>query len=133
MTKIRNIDEELGTPDEVPVREVILFGRTWNVRLDVNAYAITAFGVGDVKGVLAFLDNAVIDDEREAFRNAIASAKGLTAERLLAIMNALLEVASERPTTSPSDSSRGRQTKRTGQSSAVGSSGPRAVRSAPRR
>ena len=127
MAKIINIDdriqERVGAPKEVPTQQVTLFGREWDVQVDLNSYTITAILAGDAAGYVSFLQNVVIPEQRRDFHQALAGQAGLTAERLLAIVEAIIEVAGgddgARPTKRSSGSSPGETTPPTARKSAV--------------
>lgn len=105
--KIIDIDADLApVEDVIPVKQVRLLGRVWNVQCDLNTFAVSQLASGDASGVTNFLGNLVIPDEREDFKSALASAANMDTDRLTKIMSKLIEVAAERPTEPPSPSGR---------------------------
>ncbi len=104
-----NIDallvDEFGEVDEDSIEtvEVEAFGETWHVRKDINTFQLVQLADPDNTAVMAkMMVNAVIPEERVDFKSALASAAGLTGDRLALIFRTLLEAASG---DHPSDSS----------------------------
>lgn len=129
MTKPRiiDLDAKLPAAEPVPTQPVRLFGREWMVKLDLNSFTITSILAGEAAGYVAFLKNIVVPEQQREFADALAGAENLTAERLLAIVSSILEVAGggdddARPTMPSSDSSHGEPTRPTARKSAVRSS-----------
>ena len=109
--KVTDIDAIVpAEPTGIPTKKIKLFGREWEVVCDINDYTMTAVATGDPKAFRDLLVNAVVDDQREEMHQELMRQRGMTTERFAAIVNAVLEVAAERPTTSPSASSRTRAT-----------------------
>lgn len=118
--KIIDIDAELPEAPPVPTRQVKLFEREWSIQVDLNSYSVTAMLAGDANGYIGFLKNVVVEEQRRDFVDAIAAQSGLTAERLLTIVQKIMEVAAEDfPTTPSSDSSPGATTLHTARKSAA--------------
>lgn len=101
-----NLDDLLGEDEPVLTKPITLFGREWDVICGLNFFTLSAIGAGEPGAVAQFLRNTVVPDQRDAFATAMSAAANLDAEKLGKIVNALVEVASERPTTQPSVSSR---------------------------
>ena len=108
MSKIIDLDAQFaGEPAEpIHTRKVKLFGEEWTVVCDVNSFVLTNISNGDTKAFMEFLENVVVEEEKARMRQALSSQRGLTAEKLLRIIVALMEVVAARPTQSPSASSR---------------------------
>lgn len=106
--KTPDLDAELGfgNPEAIPTKKVKLFGREWRVLCEVNAFTLTDIASGEVVALNSFLRGVIHPDDREEFVKALSSAQGMTAERLAQLIAKLIEVASERPTVSPSPSQR---------------------------
>ena len=83
-----------------------LFDRTWRITTAPNVFAALAGSYGDVEALVSMTKNVVHPDEREDFHKALLLADGINAEVLMKLLNGLIEAAAERPTKSPSDSSR---------------------------
>jgi hypothetical protein len=133
MTKAKTIDldADLGLDnDDAPVntRPFKLFGRTWTLVCDLNTFALSDLTTGEPAAVVRFLTSVVVEDERDDFRTAFATAKGLTSETLGKILTAIVEAATERPTSPPSDSGSGRKNPTSPRKSVATSSRVRAVR-----
>jgi hypothetical protein len=133
MTKVLDLDAKLAFDDDTPIhtRDIILFGQEWTVVCDANAYALSALSSGDVTAYRDYLVNTVILEQREAMHTVLLRQRGLTAERFVAIIEAVFEVVSEGvPTTRASASSRTPAKKTSSRTSAAPSSSKaRAVRS----
>ena len=86
--------------------KIKLFDRTWRVTTEPNVFAQLAGSYGDVEALVSILRTVVHPDERDDFHRALLSADGFNAEVLMKLLNHLIEVAAERPTKSPSGSSR---------------------------
>jgi len=131
MTKIIDLDADLfGVDDEpTPTKQVKLFGREWTILCDLNSFSISALGSGDPSAIVNFLDGLIAEDQRVDFRLAISRVKNLTPEKLGKLINSLVEVVTERPTTPPSASLRGASKRVTAPKSRAASSSVRAVRS----
>lgn len=107
--KILDLDAQLGGDDQpANTRPFRLFGRDWTLNCDLNAFALSDLATGEPAAIVRFLTSVVVEDQREDFRNALAAQQNLSAERLGAIITALVEATSERPTTPPSGSGSGR-------------------------
>lgn len=107
--KVLNLDAELGeSTDPVNTRPFKLFGRDWTLNCDLNTFALSDLATGEPAAIVRFLTSIVTEDQRDDFRNALASQPNLSAERLGKIITALVEAATERPTTPPSASGSGR-------------------------
>ena len=104
--KRTNLDDLLGEDEPVLTKPITLFGREWDVICGLNFFTLSAIGAGEPGAGAQFLRNTVVPDQRDAFATAMSAAANLDAEKLGKIVNALVEVASERPTTQPSVSSR---------------------------
>ena len=130
MAKTIDIDKLVGGSDEpIHTVKVKLFQREWDVVCDVNSYAITALSAGDVEAYRDFLVNSVVDEQRAAMKETLLRQRGLSAERFMAIINAIMEVVMERPTESASASSRTPTKRTSAPRSTAGSSKARVARS----
>jgi len=129
MRKIHDIDADLGEDEPVPTTKVKLFDKEWTVPCSVNTFTLSSLQLGSPGAVAAFLVNSVVAEEQDEFAAVLSRQPNLTTEKLLKIVNGLIEAATERPTESPASSSR-QATKRTSApKSAARSSSGRAVRS----
>jgi len=131
MTKALDLDAKLGFDDEpIHTKDIILFGQEWTVVCDANSYALSALASGDVTAYRDYLVNTVVPEQREAMHTTLLRQRGLTAERFVAIIEAVFEVVSEVPTTRASASSRTPAKKTSARKSAAPSSSKaRVVRS----
>lgn len=102
--KVLDLDTQLGLDlvSDVPTKKVTLFGREWTITCDVNSFALSDIMAGDAGGIARFLRGLIADEEADAFAAALSRVRNLDAEKLAALLNALVEVAAERPTESPS-------------------------------
>jgi hypothetical protein len=127
--KLIDIDAALGDDDApVATRPFKLFGRNWTLLCDLNSFALSDLATGEPAAIVRFLNSIVAEDEREDFRSTLASQPNLTAEKLGKILTALVEAATDRPTT-PASASGSTAPKRTSQrKSAASSSTVRVVR-----
>lgn len=127
--KTLDLDAELGEVEEaIHTRPFKLFSKTWTLVCDLNSFALSDLATGEPAAIVRFLDSIVIEAERTAFRTALASQPSLSAERLGKILTALVEAATERPTTPPSVSGSGRAKPTSVRKSAASSSRVQAVR-----
>lgn len=85
---------------------ITLFGRTWRITTEPNVFATLAGSYGDVEALVSMIQNVVHPDERDDFHKALLTAEGISAEVLMKLLNLIIEAAAERPTKSPSVSSR---------------------------
>lgn len=106
--KTPDLDAELGfgNPEAIPTKKVKLFGREWRVLCEVNAFTLTDIASGETAALNAFLRGIIHEDDRDDFVKTLNSTQGVTPERLAQLIAKLIEVASERPTVSPSPSRR---------------------------
>jgi len=126
--KILDLDSELGIEDTPAYTKPFkLFGRTWTMMCDLNSFALSDLTTGEPAAVVRFIDSVILPAERIEFRNAISSQPNLSADRLGKILTALVEAASERPTTPQSDSSSGAAKKTSQRKSGASSSSVQAV------
>jgi hypothetical protein len=86
--------------------KIKLFDRTWRITTEPNVFASLAGSYGDVEALVSIITNLPHPDEREEFHKALLGADGINAEVLMKLLNYLIEAAAERPTKSPSASSR---------------------------
>lgn len=106
--KAFDIDAELGLDiDQGPTHttKIKLFGREWTMVCDVNTFSLGAIASGDLGAIIGLFRTMVAEDEWSDFGAAMAKVRNLDAEKLMGILNAMIEVAAERPTTPPSGSS----------------------------
>jgi hypothetical protein len=106
--KIVDLDSELdsGEDEVLHTKKIKLLDKEWTIVCDLNTFAMAQIASGDAGGIATFIAGLVIEDERDEFVKTLAGARHLTGERLGAILNRLIEVAGERPTTQPSPSGR---------------------------
>lgn len=132
MTKPIDLDAQIPPASTEPAHtvQVKLFDRQWTIVCDANSYAITAMSAGDVDAYKDFIVNAVVEEQRAEMKDALLRQRGLTNERFVAIVNAMLEVVFERPTKSASASSRTPAKRASAPRSTASSSRGRVVRSA---
>lgn len=106
--KVIDLDSQLNLDDGEPIttKKVKLFGREWTIVCDLNFWNITTAGA-DAEGISRLLLGVVAEDEQAEFTAAMGRVKHLTVEKLLEIVQAIMEVAAERPTKPPSASTRG--------------------------
>lgn len=102
--KAIDLDAQLGIDYDTPVptKLIKMFGRQWNIKCDLNTFALSDVMSGDAGALARFIRNAVIDEEVADFAAALGKVPNLDAEMLGKILNALVETAAERPTVSPS-------------------------------
>jgi hypothetical protein len=86
--------------------KIKLFGAEWRITTEPNVFAALAGSYGDIPALVSILTNIVHPDERTDFHRAMLSADGITADVLMKLINGIVEAAAERPTKSPSGSSR---------------------------
>lgn len=102
--------------EKIPTKKVKMFGRTWTINCDLNAFSMAQIAGGDATGLARFLTGLVAEDEQDDFKTAMAERKGLTGEKLGELLSKLVEVAGERPTNgqppSPSTAKRTTSTRR---------------------
>jgi len=122
--KIVDLDAQLGSEPDAPrhTARFRLFGRDWTMVCDLNAFAVSDMLTGEPAAIVRMIDSLVAEDERIDFRTAFASQPNLTAERLGQILNAMIEVAGQRPTTPSSISPRGGRSQTSRPKSAASSS-----------
>jgi len=95
--------------DQTSYIKMKLFGDEFRVTTNPNVYTSLAAGSGDPNAIASLLTGMLHTDDRDNFKNKLMGADGINAEVLLKILNAMLEAVAERPTKSPSGSSRGRK------------------------
>jgi len=120
--KRTNLDDLLGEEEPILTKPVTLFGREWDVVCGLNFFTLSSIGAGDNGAVARFLSNVVVASQRDDFASALSAQPNMDADRLGKLVNALVEVASERPTVLPSTSSRSVSKRTSGQKSAAHSS-----------
>ena len=106
--KVLDLDAQLGLDLSAPTetKKVKLLGREWTIVCDINSFAISDIMTGDAGGIARFIRGVVVEDEADAFAAALGKVRNLDAEKLGSILNALVEVAAERPTEQPSPARR---------------------------
>lgn len=105
-----DLDHDLGLDEDTPDLEYVtvkLFKRDWRLLLGLNAFNLSALTSGDASAIAGFILNTIHPDERMEFSRAIAAQPNLTPAKLGDLINKLIEVTGERPTTPPSGSPRG--------------------------
>lgn len=111
MTNITDLDSLLASDiakakKAVKYNKIKLFDRTWQVTTEPNVFAALSGSYGDPEALVNMIKTIVHPDEREDFHRALLGADGINADVLIKLLNSLVEVAAERPTKSPSGSSR---------------------------
>jgi hypothetical protein len=86
--------------------KIKLFGQEWRITTEPNVFAALAGSYGDIPALVSILTNVVHPDERTDFHRAMLDADGINAEVLMKLINGIVEASAERPTKSPSGSSR---------------------------
>lgn len=107
--KVVDLDAEFGLELDGPqhTRKIKLLGREWTVICDINSYAVSELMSGTDPGVIArFISGLILPEEVPAFNQALGRVRNLDGEKLVELLNRLVEVAAERPTESPSPSRR---------------------------
>lgn len=103
--------EEFKDEKPKPLRTapVTLFGQTFRVVQDVNAYNVVQLSNPDevIKGVARILANSIHDDDKDRFQQLLSAQRNLSDKKLMTIFTRIMEVAaSDHPTDSSSDSGR---------------------------
>lgn len=103
---ITDLDAELGLviKEPMPTKKVKMLGRQWTIICDLNSFSMAQIAGGEPGGISKFLTGLIAEEERDDFIDAMTNARGLDGEKLATLMTRLIEVASERPTESPSAS-----------------------------
>jgi hypothetical protein len=124
--------EKFGADDDQPAIATVpikILDEEFKVQKDLNAFNLLQLGnLEDTSVIIKMMVNAVVPDERPRFKSTLGGASGLTAEKLLAIFQAMVEAASTtpggspRPTDSSSASKAGTPKRGAKQLSAVASS-----------
>jgi hypothetical protein len=126
MTKRLDLDALLGEPEPEQTNPISLFGRDWDVVVGINSFTVSRIQANDTGAISDFLTNSVIEDQRDDFRKTLAAQKGMKPERLLKLVEVIIEAATEHPTKSPSVSSRSASKRTSAPRSAARSSSARA-------
>ena len=92
-------------------KKVRVLGMDVRVSTNPNVYTTFAAMGGDNSAVAKMVTNLIHEDDREAFSRKLMETEGVDTDVVLAIIEKFSEVAAERPTTSPSGSSRGSTTR----------------------
>ena len=110
--KVIDLDLDLNEV-EVPqfTKRVKILDREWTINCDINVFAVSQIASGEAMGIARFITNMVIPEQRDDFANMLATAPGMSADRLTVLLSRLIEVAGERPTESPSPSQRTAKTR----------------------
>lgn len=136
--KTINLDAQLGfdaAPDAPKfTKKVELLGREWTVVCDLSAFGATnMMGSGDASGVMDFLRSLILPEEWPEFARIASQHPALRgetgSENLMKLINALTEVAGERPTKPSSTLPPGGSRRTSSPKSAASSSVKRAARS----
>ena len=127
---ILDLDADLALEDDEPqhTKQFRLFGKDWTLVCDLNSFAMSDLTTGDPSAIVRFIDSVILPEQRVDFRTAMTNVKNLTGEKLGKILGALVEAASERPTTPPSGSSGGARSPTSRPKSVASSSRARVVR-----
>lgn len=111
MANITDLDALLA-PDFAAAKKAVkynkikLFDREWRITTEPNVFAALSGSYGDPEALVSMIKTVVHPDERDDFHKALLGADGINADVLIKLLNNLVEVAAERPTKSPSGSSR---------------------------
>lgn len=133
-SKVLDLDAALGL-DAAPqhTKRVKLLGEEWTIVCDLNSFAATNLASGDVEGVMNFIRSMILPEEWPAFARIASMHPALAGEEgsanLIKLVNALTEVAGERPTTPSSISPRGGSRRTSSPKSAASSSAAQVARS----
>lgn len=120
---------DLGIEDEpIHTAGFRLFGRDWTLVCDVNMFNLATLAEGDPAAIIGFFDNVIHPDEIAEFKATLRRQKNFDGPKLGAILNLMVEAATERPTKQPSGSLSG-ATKRTSKPRSTANSSRAAVRS----
>lgn len=101
--KVHDIDADLGGRAPRRTARIKLFGKMWDINCNVNTFNVSQIFSGDVAAVGNFFKNITIPSQQADFVAAMAEQQDLDNERLVKIINKIMEVAAERPTKQPSD------------------------------
>lgn len=89
----------LSYDEPVHTKRVKLFGADWDVRCDINTFALGELLVGGGAGELSrYLLDFIVEEQRPDFAAKLRSLPNLDGERIGKIIFKLMEVAGERPT-----------------------------------
>ena len=106
MTEIIDFDKEFGTEASAKKKPAIvkvkMFDRDWSVLADLNSFMITRLAAGDPAAIGEFIVNAVVPEQRTDWQKALGSSAEFDNDKLVRLVNRLVEVITERPTKSPS-------------------------------
>lgn len=106
--KVFDLDAHLNLDDDGPLhtKQIKMFGREWTLVCDVNMFAMSEIASGDTAALSAFVRNAILPEQSDEFLGELRKVRNLGGEKLGALLSALIEAASDRPTVSPSPSQR---------------------------
>lgn len=106
---IVNLDKVLDAVQDEPVHpvQIQLFGREWTLHGDFNLFAAGALGTGSLQSIVDFFSSVIVEDQADEFLRVLSQQRGLNAQKIGALMTAIVEAVAERPTQPPSVSSRG--------------------------
>lgn len=105
--KVIDLDERLNLEDpEVKTVPIKLFGREWDFIQSLNAFAFSDLLGSNPAAVARFFANAVVESQRTDFANALAGRPDLDGDKLMELLNAVLEAVTGRPTDKPASKSR---------------------------
>jgi len=108
-TRIALSDDEFPDMSNAEVPSVTvgpIFGRDWRILQDANIYAIIDVE-NHPEGIAVVIAYAIHPDERADFTKLLKNQRNLDADKLFALFNKIVEVASGNPTTSSPASSPG--------------------------
>lgn len=101
--------------EDIPLVTVHLFGQDFRIHQSLNLWNLLSIGdENDSAAIVRTMINAVHREDVKDFKNALARQADLGAERLLTILGAIVEAASDDHPTQPSSASRRTTPKRTG-------------------
>lgn len=128
--KVIDLDSQLDFDADAPkhTKKVRLLGEEWTVVCDLNSFAATNLTSGDSAAVMQFIRSMLLPEEWPEFARIASQHPALSGENggknLVTLVNALTEVAGERPTKPSSTSPRG-GSRRTSSPKSAGSSSVR--------
>jgi hypothetical protein len=108
-TRIALSDDEFPDTSNADVPSVSvgpIFGRDWRILQDANIYAVIDVE-NNPAGIAVVIANAIHPDERADFTKLLKSQRHMDVDKLFALFNKIVEVASGNPTNSSSASSPG--------------------------
>lgn len=115
MTKIFDLDADpefkaLVAESDARAEETVkfkVFGQVYDLHCGENIFNIMAIESGDIAEVRTMVLNLVVEDQRERLNATLSGRPDISLELLVKLAAKMREAVAERPTKSPSASSRG--------------------------